>query len=70
MDPSLATSEAFIRALKGPSDPPALNSLEKVELAAACLDLDSLYVPAKRETITEWALFKLLKERNVEGSGC
>lgn len=59
----LASSEAFIKAIKGVSDPPVEGGLSKVELALEALSRSSLYIPARAEIITEWAISKMCKER-------
>lgn len=62
----LVSSEAFIKALKSSTDPPYEGSLAKIELATDALKRSSLYIPAKRETIADWLLSKLFKERKFE----
>jgi len=59
----LVSSEAFIKAIKGVSDPPVEGGLNKVELSLEALARSSLYVPAKAEVITEWAISKMFKEK-------
>ncbi|KZO94986.1 hypothetical protein CALVIDRAFT_185996 [Calocera viscosa TUFC12733] len=61
---ALSSSEAFIRALKAPHDPPTSSSVHKIELATRAWFARDLYIPGKAELIADWALTRLLKDRN------
>lgn len=63
----LISSEAFIKALKGSTDPVYEGGPTKIELAAEAFARSALYIPAKREIIAEWILSKLFKERKAGG---
>jgi hypothetical protein len=63
---ALKSSEALIKALKAPTDPPSGTSLLKIELAQKAWDTQSLYVPSKAELLSDWLLAKLLKEKDNE----
>ncbi|KAG8730964.1 hypothetical protein FRC12_019977, partial [Ceratobasidium sp. 428] len=60
MCPELASSQEFIRALKGSKDPPKAGGISKVDLARKAWELESLFIPSKAEVIVEWALQSLL----------
>ncbi|KZT61086.1 hypothetical protein CALCODRAFT_59305 [Calocera cornea HHB12733] len=61
---ALVSSEAFIRALRAPHDPPTSSSPCKVELAMSAWAARDLYIPGKAELIADWALTRLLKDRS------
>jgi hypothetical protein len=54
----------FIRSLKAPSDPPKPGGPSKIEIARQAWDDDSYSIPNKAETISEFILTKLLKEKD------
>ncbi|TCD70050.1 hypothetical protein EIP91_005031 [Steccherinum ochraceum] len=62
---SAATQNAldFVRALKAPADPPFSSGPSKVQTAKAAWDNNSFYMPNKAETIVEWLLTRLLKDK-------
>ncbi|THH21561.1 hypothetical protein EW146_g35 [Bondarzewia mesenterica] len=59
----LQSSQNFVRALKATSDPPNPGDPSKVEIAREAWDSPSFHIPNKGETIVDWALTKLLKDR-------
>lgn len=59
----LASSQAFVRALKGSADAP--NGLTKLTIAKACWERKDVIVPMKQELTTEWILTEMLKDRNL-----
>ena len=63
--PSPATQNALdlVRALKAPTDPPHPSGPTKVEIALAAWNNGSFYMPNKSETIVEWTLTRLLKDK-------
>ena len=65
---SPATQNAldFIRALKAPTDPPRQPGPSKVDIAYAAWHNDSFYMPNKAETIVEWILTRLLKDKGKD----
>ncbi|CAL1696498.1 unnamed protein product [Somion occarium] len=58
----------LIRALKASSDPPSLNGPSKIQLAQDGWNNASLYMPNKAETVLEWLLTRLLKDKNKDVS--
>lgn len=56
----------LIRALKASSDPPSLNGPSKIQLAQDGWNNASLYMPNKAETVLEWLLTRLLKDKNKD----
>jgi hypothetical protein len=60
----LGSSDAFLRALRSPKDPPTTGAQEKIELAAAAYSDVQFYVPGKASLIAEWALTALLKSNS------
>jgi hypothetical protein len=63
IDTYLTTSQAFVRALKASSDPPAPGGPSKLEIARSCWERKEFPVPNKVEAIADWLISKLLKER-------
>lgn len=63
---SINTPQAFIRALKAPSDPPAHGGQLKIEIARQVWDDSSFLVPNKAEVVADWILGKFLKEKDNE----
>ena len=64
----MATSaQNLIRALKAPSDPPQPGGPHKIQIATEAWENQSLYIPSKEETVTEWILTRLLKDKDKEG---
>ncbi|KAG5341373.1 hypothetical protein C0989_011084 [Termitomyces sp. Mn162] len=63
---SIDTPQAFIRALKAPSDPPAQGGRLKIEIARQIWDDSSFLVPNKAEVVVDWILSKFLKEKDYE----
>ncbi|KAH0590433.1 hypothetical protein H2248_000586 [Termitomyces sp. 'cryptogamus'] len=63
---SIDTPQAFIRALKAPSDPPAQGGRLKIEIARQIWDDSSFLVPNKAEVVVDWILSKFLKEKDNE----
>jgi hypothetical protein len=59
-------SQAFVRALKSPSDPPQSEGPPKIEIAREAWDNTSFYVPNKGEVVVDWLLTKLLKDKAKE----
>ncbi|KAH8100543.1 Urb2/Npa2 family-domain-containing protein [Cristinia sonorae] len=66
----LATHNAleFVRALKAPTDPPVLPGPSKIDIAEAAWNNNAFYMPNKAETIVEWILTRLLKDRAKDPS--
>ena len=65
---SMANSaQDLIRALKASSDPPQSGGPHKIQIAREAWDNESLYVPNKAETVAEWLLTRLLKDKDREG---
>ncbi|KAF7794109.1 hypothetical protein EIP86_005239 [Pleurotus ostreatoroseus] len=60
------SAQDFIRALKAPSDPPQAEGLTKIEIATTAWADSSFYIPNKEEVITDWALTRLLKDKDKE----
>ena len=60
------SAQEFIRALKAPSDPPQAEGLTKIEIATTAWADSSFYIPNKEEVITDWALTRLLKDKDKE----
>ncbi|KAI0034913.1 Urb2/Npa2 family-domain-containing protein [Vararia minispora EC-137] len=56
----------FIRALRAPSDPPKMGGPLKIEIARQTWNDTENNVPSKAETITEFILTNLLKERDKQ----
>ena len=54
----------LIRCLKGSADPPTPGGPSKIELAQQGWVKTSLYMPNKAETILEWLLTRLLKDKD------
>ncbi|KAG6885946.1 hypothetical protein C0993_007448 [Termitomyces sp. T159_Od127] len=63
---SINTPQAFVRALKAPSDPPAHGGQLKIEIARQVWDDSSFLVPNKAEAVADWILGKFLKEKDKE----
>ncbi|KAG6902814.1 hypothetical protein C0995_011301 [Termitomyces sp. Mi166 len=63
---SIKTPQAFIRALKAPSDPPVQGGQLKIEIARQVWDDLSFLVPNKAEVVVDWILGKFLKEKDNE----
>ncbi|TFY75108.1 hypothetical protein EWM64_g8905, partial [Hericium alpestre] len=59
----LQSSQSFVRALKAPNDPPKDGDPLKIEIARQAWDAPSFHVPNKGETIVDWLLTRLLKDR-------
>ncbi|KAK7694415.1 hypothetical protein QCA50_001601 [Cerrena zonata] len=53
----------LVRSLKGPADPPTPDGLSKIDLAQQGWSNSALYMPNKAETILEWLLTRLLKDK-------
>ncbi|OCH96588.1 hypothetical protein OBBRIDRAFT_765485 [Obba rivulosa] len=62
----IQSAQAFIRALKAPSDPPEAAGLPKIEIARRAWVDSSFYVPNKAEAIVDWLLTRLLKDKSKE----
>ncbi|KZS96149.1 hypothetical protein SISNIDRAFT_494280 [Sistotremastrum niveocremeum HHB9708] len=62
----LSSSEAFIKYLKAPSDPPSGHESPKISVARAAWDSRDFYVPSKGEVITDWILTSFLKTRDAK----
>lgn len=60
------TSQDVVRALRAPADPPYPGSPSKIEIARNAWDNGSLNFPQKRELLLEYALSRLLKDKNAE----
>lgn len=60
------SAQDFIRALKAPADPPQPEGPSKIEIATAAWSDSSFYIPNKDEVITDWALTRLLKDKDKE----
>ncbi|EMD41711.1 hypothetical protein CERSUDRAFT_128752 [Gelatoporia subvermispora B] len=58
------SAQAFIRALKAPSDPPEAGGLPKIDIARRAWDDNTFYVPNKAEAIVDWLLTRLLKDKS------
>lgn len=65
MEP-LHSSQAFVRALKGASDPPIAGGRSKIELARNAWENVLFYVPRKEEVIADWLLTKLIKDKDKD----
>lgn len=59
-------AQDFIRALKASPDPPHAGGPLKVEIARMAWDNQLLYVPNKAETIVDWLLSRLLKDKSKD----
>ncbi|TFY72617.1 hypothetical protein EVG20_g369 [Dentipellis fragilis] len=64
----LQSSQIFVRALKAPSDPPKPGDPTKIEIARQAWNTTSFRVPNKGETIVEFLLTRLLKDRIRDGA--
>ncbi|KAA1468590.1 hypothetical protein DENSPDRAFT_833947 [Dentipellis sp. KUC8613] len=64
----LQSSQTFVRALKAPSDPPKPGDPTKIEIARQAWNTASFRVPNKGETIVEFLLTRLLKDRGRESA--
>ncbi|THH28128.1 hypothetical protein EUX98_g6060 [Antrodiella citrinella] len=72
--PGIATSSSsttqnaldLVRALKAPADPPHLPGPTKIQIAQAAWNNNSFYMPNKAETIAEWILTRLLKDKTKD----
>lgn len=56
--------QIFIRALKAPADPPKPGDPSKVEIALKAWHTPSFVVPSKVESIVDFILTRLLKDRS------
>lgn len=56
----------LVRKLKGPADPLTPGGLSKIELAQQGWSNTYLYMPNKAETILEWLLIRLLKDKDKD----
>jgi hypothetical protein len=65
MEGYLSNSQAFVRALKAPSDPPAQDGPSKLEIAYAGWEREEFLVFNKEEVICEWLIGKLVKDRSL-----
>ncbi|KAG6891425.1 hypothetical protein C0992_007204 [Termitomyces sp. T32_za158] len=63
---TIDTPQAFVRALKAPSDPPSHGGPHKIEISRQVWDDPSFLVPNKAEVIADWILGKFLKEKDKE----
>lgn len=59
----LQSSQAFVRALKAPSDPPSAGGPSKLAIASAAWSKPDFRTLNKDEVIVEWLLGKFAKER-------
>ncbi|KAI0082239.1 hypothetical protein K474DRAFT_1586046 [Panus rudis PR-1116 ss-1] len=57
---------ALVRALKAPTDPPTPNGPVKIALASNAWTNSTLYMPNKAETIADWLLTRLLKDKDKD----
>ncbi|TFK23128.1 hypothetical protein FA15DRAFT_621503 [Coprinopsis marcescibilis] len=62
----LQSSQNFVRALKGPADPPVVGGPLKILLAEQAWCDSSFRVPNKAEVIADWLLTKFLKDKPAE----
>ena len=62
----LQSSQNFVRALKGPADPPVPGGPLKITLAEQAWHDTSFRVPNKAEVIADWLLTKFLKDKPAE----
>jgi len=62
---SFASSQEFVRALKGASDPPQPGGLHKIEIARQAWDNTSFHVPNKGEVIADWIVTTFSKEKSA-----
>lgn len=62
------SAQEFVKALKASADPPHPGGPTKLDIARATWDDHSVYVPNKDETIVEWILTRLLKEKDTQRS--
>lgn len=60
----LNSSQAFVRALKATSDPPAQDGPSKLEIACAGWEREEFLVFNKEELICDWLIGKLVKDRS------
>lgn len=67
-DRSPATHNAldFVRALKAPTDPPQPSGPSKIQIAQAAWKNNSFYMPNKAETVVDWILTRLLKDKGKD----
>ncbi|KAF5337392.1 hypothetical protein D9611_003253 [Ephemerocybe angulata] len=57
------SAQHFVRALKGPSDPPVAQGPLKISIAEQAWHDQSFYLPNKAEVIADWLLSKFFRER-------
>ncbi|KAF5382976.1 hypothetical protein D9757_006310 [Collybiopsis confluens] len=62
MNSFFSSSQSFVRAIKGSSDPPAPGGPSKIEIARAAWDQKSFYSPRKAEVIVDLILGQFLRK--------
>ncbi|KZT74833.1 hypothetical protein DAEQUDRAFT_659162 [Daedalea quercina L-15889] len=64
---SLGSAQDFIKTLKAHPDPPHADGPSKIELAREAWNNAAFYFPNKDETIVDWLLTRLLKDKAKVG---